>query len=401
MAKKSADKPLVHKPQGRDLGAVWLRGSELWFLQLHEGEEAAVAVLKGASLAEAVKRDGATLERWRFPSPQAASTAARWVRTALAPGRERALPGDTSGDLVRWSRAMKYPRSCMARLAPGGGPVAFTRDRTHPWYFPRPPSTSYLSGRLLVPVFSLVGPLDSRLGRRTGVYVSACPQAVLDPYKDHVFEVFVQDPSRKSPVDAYFVHPSGKFWSVHLSLQVSGIDGHLRWCITEHTGEPGTVGFLRSTHHGTQREAEKLFAARVKSIPWPYRPSKSPGPWHQAILREIDRYNRVRGQKALTLRMKAVHRTMVQTLSRQYFRLSANLLNPCLPTFGGAPVFCQEGADFSPPSPYGRTKALAVASFHGDALPAWSAVLNEGDVGVFNFWAFPGKPFGTASFSCG
>lgn len=389
---------MVSQDSSGDVTALWLDGKDVWFAQVFEGDKGEELLRSGAPLAEAVQGDGGAVERWRFASAAEATRAAKWAAANAA--KKHALKNDASADFTAWSKRIKKELPRIPHFDVGAGALKTTRDQTHPWIYPRVPATSFLSGRLMVPVFSLVGPLDARLGKTCGLYVSACPQAVLDPYIDSVLEVVVQDPARKSTVDAYFESSGGGFWTVHLSQQTDTIDSHTRWAVTEHTGNKGTVGWYRTAHVKTLAEAQKLYAEKVSGMSGSYKPVAKLGSWYTKILEEIDHHNRVPSQKPKRARLTQVHAAMLHGISESYSCPSRSFLSYDLEDVGGVPSFCQEDWDYLPKNPWSKGQLLALVSLGVSQSPLWSTVLNDGDAGTFNFFAAPGEPFGVASFSC-
>jgi len=396
---KRGPQPLivVHDSIG-DLGAMWIDDKDVWFVQLFEGDGADTAVKKGTSLADALAiDDNGGVERWHFESRAEAERATRWVMKHAS--KRATVKGDMAADFTRWSASVRKLVPRTPRYDAGrGGSITATRDRTHPWIHPRPPSTSWVSNRLLVPVFSLVGPLDPRLGKDTGFYVCVDPLGTGDPYSEPVYEVYVQDRARRSTVDAYF-EPPGAFWSVHLSLQIDTISDYARWAVTEHNGDKGTVGFYRTKHLATKKEAIQLYDARLADLASRYRRVQRPGAHYSKVLEEIDRHARVKQQRPLTTKLARVHGAMAQGVVG-YTAASENLLSYKIAHIGGAPHFCQEEWDFTPKNHFGKGALLPIVSVQDGDEPLWSAVLNDGDAGTINFWAAPGEPLGTASFSC-
>lgn len=389
---------LLTKDSSGDLGAMWIDGKDLWFAQVFEGDSGEEVLDGGGSLAEAVRGDGGAIERWRFPSPADAERAATWV--AAHASKTTTIKNDRSADFASWTKRLKKERPCVPRLEVGSGPVTLTRDMTHPWFYPRVPSTSFVSKRLMVPVFSLVGPLDPRLGKQTGIFVSVCPQGVVSPYAEPAYEVVVQDPARKSTVDAYFESPRGGFSTVHLSMQIETIGEATAWAVTEHTGDKGSVGFYRTTHYKSRGEAEKAFSEKSSALTGSYNRVATLGGYYGKILDEITRHNRVTGQKPKTVKLRLAHGALVQSIAGAYATPSRNLLSYKLDDIGGPPRFCQEEWDFVPKNSWGKGSLFAIASVGDGSSPTWSEVLNDGDAGTINVYAAPGEPFGAVSFSC-
>lgn len=388
-------RPLVIVKAYGQFAALYQSGKDVFFVELF-GDDPALKLGPKTSLAAVVAREGGAVERWSFASEAAASKAARWA-AANAAGRPVEIAADLRADLRAWrrSKAVKRPRLPRFEVA-RSGPVALTVDRTHPWRHPRPPSTSFVSGRLLVPVLSLVGTLDPSFGADTGVYLSACPLATIDPYIDHVFEVLVQGAAPAGAVDRYFVSQRG-LWSLHLSLQVC--QEAFRYAITEHTCERGTPGFYRTHHVRTRKEADAVMAQRSAAIPRHYEPTTKIPTWYPKVLAEIDHHARVRAQRPRSVRLRPVTEAFVQRVAGPYARPSSCFLAEG-DGVGGAPRFCQDDWDFIPRIPdVPRGAPRHLLSF-GAGSPAFSEVLNDGDAGTFNLFAAPGHPFGTLHFAC-
>lgn len=404
-AKRAASTPpgsrplVITKDRHGDLGAVWQDGKDLWFARVFSGQAGDELLRSGGTLADAIAtEDGAGVERWRFASQAEAGRAAKWV---VAHATANKLANDASADIRRWTRRVRDEQARIARLEVGNGPVTLTRDTTHPWFHARPPATSFESKRTMVPVFSLIGPLDPRLGARTGIYASVCPQALLDPYMNHVWEVVVQDPAKPSTVDAYFESARG-FWTIHLSLQIDTVDESTRWAVVEHSGDRGSPGWLRTQHLKSRAEAEKLLRERSRELTNRYKRVAQLGPYHAKLLAEITRHHRVPGQKPATIKLRPAHAAMVQSVDAPYATPSGNVITrDKVVGLGGVPRFCQEDWDFLPHNPCGKGKLLTIATIERACGPQWSNVLNDGDAGTFNVYAAPGEPFGTVSFSCG
>lgn len=394
-------KPItIIKHRSGDLVGLWHEGKDVWWAQVFADEPGAEVLKAGGTLAEAVAGEGGAIERWRFASEAEAKKAAAWAARNFK-GPKAELRNDTAADLAAWTRrAQKETRDCTPRLEIGAGPITLTRDTAHPYIYPRPPATSYLSKRTMVPVFSLVGPIDDRLGKRTGIFVNVCPQAMLSPHIEHVWEVPVQDPAKKSTVDAYFEASSGAFASVHLSMQVETLDGDIVWAVIEHDGNKGTVGFYRTTHFKKRDLAEKAFHELVASKTGGLKRVDRPGAHYLKILDEIVKHNRVPRQKpAKNIKLRVAHAAMIQSVHGSSYSIGDSSLGYKLVRLGGVPHFCQEDWDFSPVL-FGDKPLYCVASVGRGDGPQWSDVLNDGDAGTINVYAAPGLPFGTVSFSC-
>lgn len=388
---------LIVKERDGDLGAVWQDGKDLWFARVFAGEAGDELLSAGGTLAEAVAvEDGGAVERWRFATPAEATRAAKWIAGHAAVGK---LRRDCSADIARWSRRVKDERPCTPRLEVGDGPITLTRDAQHPWFHLRPPAASFLSKRSMVPVFSLIGPIDARFGARTGFYVSVCPQATSDPYFEHVWEVVVQDPSKHSAIDHYFESSRG-FWTIHLSLQIEPIGEVARWAVVEHSGDRGSSGWVRTEHCKTRAEAEALIRERVRGLGERYQRVPQLGSYHAKVLADITRFHRLPRQRPAAVKLRHAHGPMVQSVDASYSTPSNNVLTRKVVWLGGTPRFCQEDWDYEPHNPCGKGNLLAIASVGRGEGPQWSNVLNDGDAGTINFYAAPGEPFGTVSFSC-
>ena len=388
--------PLVlHKGRGSgDLVGLWHDGKDLWWAEIFARDPGDELLRAGASLADAIAARGTSVERWRFASEADAVKAGKWAVKHLTRTR---VTNDPGADFPAWTKRLRRERPCTPRLEVGPGPVTLTRDSAHPYIYPRPPAVSFLSKRTMIPAFALVGPLDARLGKHTGVYVNVCPQALLDPYFEHVWEVLVQDPAKKSPVDAYFTGPGGSFATVHLSLQIETIGGAAVWALIEHNGDKSTVGWYRTTHFKTRDAAEKAYHDKLAALRNFQRVDKL-GPWYARILAEITKHHRVPNQKPATVKLRVAHAAMSQSVADNPFAPSDLALDAV--RIGGVPHFCQEDWDFAPKNIQSKSPLMCIVSVGRGDGPQWTAVLNDGDAGTINIYAAPGDPFGAVSFSC-
>lgn len=395
---EKAGKPVATAPAAdivvRDsigtIGAAWQLGSSVWFAKVEADE------LKGkSSFAEAIAVEN-RVERWRFANDAQARTAIAYVKKHAA--TPHAVKVDTSANEAAWAKQLGKEQPRVARLGPGSAGAIVTRDQTHPWLHARVPATSFVSGRLMVPVWSLVGAIDARFGKRTGVYVSTCPQQTLQPYIEGVWEVVVQRPEG-SEVDAYFTGHDGQFATVHLSQQFGAVDARARWAVVEHSGDKSTVGWYRTHHVKQLAEAKKLFAEKVARHAG-FSRVKALGPWYSKILDDITHHNRVPTQKPVKVAVGEHHAAMMQSVSDIFGQPSRTVLGADVVSLGGAPEFCQENWDFQPANPWSKAPLLCLASFGVRDEPLWSDVANDGDAGTFNIWAAIDAPFGVTTFSC-
>jgi len=392
---KPGPQPLfIGGERSHELLAVWQDGKDLWWGMVFPREAGDEILAAGGTLAEALASDGASVERWRFATTAEATRAATWAAKHITKNR---LENDAAADFPAWTRRLKKERPCTARLEPGPGPITLTRDRAHPYIYPRPPATSFLSGRTMVPVFSLVGPLDARLGETAGVYVNVCPQALLRPYFEHVWEVLVQDPGKNSPVDHYFQRSGGEFATIHLSMQIETIDGAVRWAVLEHNGDRHTVGWYRTTHYKNRDAAEKAIADKISALHGYQRVAKL-GAHYPKILAEIAAHHRVPKQKPATVKLRVVHGPLSQSVAG--FGCAPSMLALKAVRLGGTPHFVQEDWDYAPKNFSTRTPLMCIATVGCGDGPQWSDILNDGDAGAINIYAAPGDPFGSVSFSC-
>lgn len=392
---KQGPQPLfISGAHSHEIVALWQDGKDLWWGMVYPREAGDEILGAGGTLSEALASQGATVERWRFDSAAEATRAAAWAAKHL---KKNSLKNDAAADFAAWSKRIKKERPCTPRLEPGPGPITLTRDTAHPYIHARPPATSFLSGRTMVPVFSLVGPLDPRLGKTAGVYVNVCPQAMLLPYAEHVWELPIQTPGRPSTVDHYFQRSGGEFTTIHLSMQVEPIDTAVRWAIIEHTGDRTTIGWYRTTHFKTRDAAEQAIAEKISALRGWQRVPKL-GPHYPKILAEIAAHHRVPNQKPATVKLRVAHASLSQSVAGygcapSMFALKAVRL-------GGTPYFVQEDWDYAPKNHCSKHPLMCIATVGRGDGPQWSDVLNDGDAGAINIHAAPGDPFGTVSFSC-
>jgi hypothetical protein len=362
----------------------------VWFGEVFDDDEPNAKLKVGASLAEVIEADGG-VERWRFSSPADAKRAADWVLAHA--GKRAAIKGDASAAFATWGKKLKIERPRIARLEPGRGPISLAVDRSFGrwWLHPRAPATSYLSGRVLAPVMALVGPIDPRFGKHVGIYISACPTG-----DDQVFEIAVQT-DKPSPVDAYF--GTNRFMhAIHLRMQVC-YDGAASWAVTEHDVEQGTAGYYRTTHVKNRAEAEKLFAERIKNLDGTPKLARPPK-WYGSVLEEIDHHHRRKTSKPQNLTLRAAYPPYTQSIGGDYLNPEQMLESYKVASYiGGTPRFCQESWEFIPKNPYSKRDLLHIVTL-GSGHLGWTDFLNDGDLGSLAFFAAPGDPFGTLTFSC-
>ena len=380
-----------------ELVALWQDGVDLWWGMVYPREAGDEILRAGGTLADALASDGAALERWRFDSAAEAKRAAAWAGKHIKHIKKNTLENDAAAYFAAWSRRIKKQRPCTPRLEPGPGPITLTRDTAHPYIHARPPATSFLSGRTMVPVFSLVGPLDARLGKTAGVYVNVCPQAMLTPYHEHVWEVLIQDPAKPSPIDHYFERSRGEFATLHLSMQVESLDNSVRWAVIEHTGDRHTVGWYRTTHYKNRHAAEQAIAEKIAALQG-YKRVARLGPHYPKILAEIAAHHRVPNQKPATVKLRVAHAALSQSVAG--FGCAPSMLALKAVRLGGTPHFVQEDWDYAPKNHCSKHPLLCIATVGRGDGPQWSDILNDGDAGAINIHAAPGDPFGTVSFSC-
>ena len=387
----------VGRDRGGEVFALWLDGCDVWWGLVYAGEAGDDVLQAGGTLAEALACDGSSVERWRFASPSEAATAAAWAAKHMTTSK---LKNAASADIPAWSRKIKKERPLIPRFELAPGKVFLTRDVTHPWLLPRPPATSFVSQRLMIPVCALLGAIDPRLGKHTGIYVSACPQALLHPYFEHVWEIVVQDAGQRSPVGAHFEASNGRFSGFHLSMQQEPIMGGVGWALVEHHGDRTTVGFYTTTHFKTRAAAEKAYADKIAAVQSGYKRVDKPADYYTKILDEITRHNRVPGQKPARNKLRLVHAAMTQGVHSATMAPSNLGLSNRAVRIGGVPTFCQEDWDYAPKNAYSKTPLLPIFSIGRGDGPQWSDVVNDGDAGTINIYAAPGDPFGGVSFSC-
>jgi hypothetical protein len=266
-------------------------------------------------------------------------------------------------------------------------------DTTHPWIYPRAQGTSFHSGRPLVPVWSLVGPIDKRLGKQCGVFISVCEDV---HGGDGVYEIVLQDPSKPSKVDAYFAGGDRAFTAIHLSCQVHW-NGKPQWAVIEHDCDKGFPGFHSTTHVKSRKDADKLFAERIAAQGG--KRVAAPKPWYRDVLAEIDRHHRLRGQKPQRVRMRVAIPPHAQAIGPGYGDPGYMFINGASHYVGGSPRYCQEEWDDLPDNPCSKQPMLHVVTL-GRCDLGWSEILNDGDMGSLAFFVAPGDPFGAMSFSC-
>ncbi|HEY5938001.1 MAG TPA: WGR domain-containing protein [Kofleriaceae bacterium] len=389
--KTSAEGPqaLAVTKEFDNLGVVWQHGKEVWFAQADAESDEARALLKvGASIADLVGGDDGFVERWRFQSEADAKAAAKWMLAHAA--KKTSFKGDTTAAIDDWKKRLKTERARLPRLEPGPGPVTMLVDTPHPWLYPRPPSQSFATDFHLAPVCSIAGPIDPRFGKRTHIYISACPTS-----QDQVFEIVVQDPAKPSKVDAYTMF-NDELRTIHLTCQVSYDDG-ISWGVVEHRVPPDTNGHYKTTHVKNRAEAEKLFAAKLAEA---YTVLPAAPKWYRGVLEKIAHHHRGAGQKPKKVSLRTAMPAMSQSVSASWCNPSRNVEAAySVGYIGGTPRFCQEEWDTIPKNPCGKGEPLHIITF-GDGDVGSSPILNDGGGGSLAVFAAPGDPFGTLTFSC-
>jgi hypothetical protein len=254
--------------------------------------------------------------------------------------------------------------------------------------------------RVMVPTWSLVGPIDPRLGKRTHVLVSFCPGGLDSPYCEAAIEVVVQSSSSdaKPRAEHYFMSGDGEYYVVATSRQWNPIGSTAMYVLTEHYGNKGTPG----THRSRSFDKKKALDDALKELDLgggfqPVKPSKL-GKWYDGVLDEMHAFHRHPDAKPKTIKLAPAIPAM--DLSTTPYGWSRALFeeNDCV---GGNPAYTQSSADRVFPCPDCKTGMLFLFQA-GSGTPWWSEMINDGDAGSFQFFACPKcrGPFGFALFEC-
>lgn len=345
-------------------------------------------------------RDMGCIERWRFRDKAAATKALSAFRAQKK--KKATVPDWLEVDFKRFEKYVGASQPRIARFEVSkSGPVTMGVHTQHDNM--RPPSRCRC-GRVMMSTFALSGPLDSRFGARTDVFVSFCPGSTSVDYCDGSLEILVHGTKTpKAAAEHYFVSraPSDKAYYVVIeSVHWNPIGGSAAYVVTEHFGEKGTPGTLRSESFRKKKDFDVHLSSVLARAGQNHKPAKAGAfkTWYAKTLTEIFRYHRRAETETKKLKLRPLVPSFELTL--EGIPASSELFKGGVDAVGGQPAYTQ--SDWDRTFECGSCGEEMLFIFQaGSGGPWWSRRINDGDAGSFQFFACAcGSRHGRALFEC-